>query len=44
MVIPDSANVEEEYDEVSWNEMMMSWKRMMVTLGVVSSSGFSFQL
>jgi hypothetical protein len=42
-VIPDSADVEEECDEVNWNEMM-SWKRMMVTSEVVSSSGFSFQL
>jgi hypothetical protein len=43
-VIPDSANVEEECDEASESEMMMSWKRMMVTSEVVSSSGFSFQL
>jgi hypothetical protein len=43
-VIPDSANVEEEYDEANESEMMMSWMRRTVTSEVVSSSGFSFQL
>jgi hypothetical protein len=42
-VIPDSANVEEEYDEANESEMM-SWMRRTVTSEVVSSSGFSFQL
>jgi hypothetical protein len=42
-VILDSADVEEEYGEVNENEMM-SWTRMTVTLEVVSSFGFSFQL
>jgi hypothetical protein len=42
-MIPDLADVVEEYDVVSESEMMIR-TRMKMTSEVVSSSGFSFRL